>query len=106
MNLSLGFQDSSPDLSKELAVSAPQSLEAVVSYFRSAHNEPDSAVRAIHHQPASEGEYADMPDAVDGRLRLALAKRGIERLYTHQADAFEQIQAGKHVVIVTPTASG
>ncbi len=47
-----------------------------------------------------------MPAAVDSRLRAALAKRGIERLYTHQADAFDQIQAGKHVVIVTPTASG
>jgi len=101
-NLSLGF----PDFSKELSVSPRQSLEAVVSYFESKHKEPDSAVRAIHHQPASEGEFAEMPAAVDARLRAALAKRGIERLYTHQADAFEQIQAGKHVVIVTPTASG
>jgi DEAD/DEAH box helicase domain-containing protein len=102
MNLSLGF----PDFSKELAVSPRQSLESVVSYFRSAHKEPDSAVRAIHHQPAAEGEFSEMPAAVDQRLRTSLAKRGIERLYTHQADAFEQIQAGKHVVIVTPTASG
>jgi DEAD/DEAH box helicase domain-containing protein len=102
MNLSLGF----PDFSKELAVAPRESLDAVVSYFRAAHKEPDSAVRAIHHQPASEGEFADMPAAVDARLRAALEMRGIERLYTHQADAFDQIQAGKHVVIVTPTASG
>ncbi len=102
MNLSLSF----PDFSKELAISPRQSLEAVVSYFESVHKQPDSAVRAIHHQPASEGEFSVMPEAVDSRLRAALAKRGIERLYTHQADAFDQIQAGKHVVIVTPTASG
>jgi DEAD/DEAH box helicase domain-containing protein len=102
MNLSLGF----PDFSKELALTPHQSLEAVVSYFRSAHQEPDSAVRAIHHQPASEGDFSDVPENVDSRLRAALRKRGIERLYTHQADAFEQIQSGKHVVIVTPTASG
>src|ERR1700710_243236 len=98
MNLSLGF----PDFSKELAVSTRESLDAVVSYFQTAHKEPDSAVRAIHHQAAAEGECSAMPEVVDSRLRAALAKRGIERLYTHQADAFEQIQGGKHVVIVTP----
>jgi DEAD/DEAH box helicase domain-containing protein len=51
------------------------------------------------------GEFSEMPAAVDADLRRLL-KRGIERLYTHQADAFEQIQAGRHVVVVTPTASG
>src|SRR3954470_6869721 len=92
MNLSLGFPHAS--------------LETVVTQFQAAHREPDSSVRAIHHQPASEGIYSDLPAGLDSRLVTALEKRGIERLYTHQADAFEQIQAGKHVVIVTPTASG
>jgi DEAD/DEAH box helicase domain-containing protein len=102
MNYSLGF----PDPSRELSISPKQSLEAVVSYFRSKHLEADSAVRAIHHQPAAEGIFADIPELVDPKLRAALEKRGITRLYSHQADAFDQIQAGKHVVIVTPTASG
>ena len=102
MNYSLGF----PDPSRELSISPKQSLEAVVSYFRSKHLEADSAVRAIHHQPAAEGIFADIPALVDPRLRAALEKRGIARLYSHQAEAFDQIQAGKHVVIVTPTASG
>ncbi len=106
MNYSLEFPANNPDLSKELAISPRQSLEAVVSTFRKAHAEPDSAVRAIHHQLAVEGTYADIPLPVDARLRAALAKRGIERLYSHQAEAFDHIQAGKHVVIVTPTASG
>jgi len=102
MNYSLGF----PDPSRELAVTHKESLEAVVSYFQSKHRDPNSAVRAIHHQPASDGVYSDIPAAVDSKLRAALEKRGITRLYSHQADAFDQIQAGKHVVIVTPTASG
>ena len=63
-----------------LQVSSQQSLEAVVSFFRSAHKEPDSAVRAIHHQPAAEGTWAEIPAAVDPRLRAALEKRGIARL--------------------------
>lgn len=92
MNLSLGFPAAS--------------LEAVVTQFETAHREPDSAVRAIHHQPASEGEFAEMPSAVDPRLRQALENRGVRQLYSHQAEAFERIDAGRNVVIVTPTASG
>jgi len=102
MNLSLGF----PEFSRELAVSRKPSLEAVVARFQTAHQEPGSAVRAIHHQPAAEGVYAEIPAAVDARLRAALVKRGISRLYAHQADAFDQIERGCNVVIVTPTASG
>jgi hypothetical protein len=49
MNLSLGF----PDFSKELSVPPKESLEAVVSYFRSAHKEPNSAVRDIHRDCAA-----------------------------------------------------
>jgi DEAD/DEAH box helicase domain-containing protein len=104
MNLSLGFPE--PDLSRELSLSPRPSLEAVVSSFRAAHQDPESAVRAIHHQPAAEGVYADVPVSVDSRLRAALEARGIARLYSHQAEAFALTEAGKNVVIVTPTASG
>jgi len=102
MDLSLGF----PEFSQELAVSSKPSLELVVSRFRAIHQEPDSPVRAFRHEPATAGEFADMPAAIDPRLRAALEKRGITRLYVHQADAFGHIEAGRNVVIVTPTASG
>jgi DEAD/DEAH box helicase domain-containing protein len=102
MDLSLGF----PEFSHELAIATKPSLEAVVSRFRSVHKEPDSPVRAIHHQAATEGSFAEIPSAVDARLRKALADRGIARLYTHQANTFELSAAGKNVVVVTPTASG
>ena len=102
MNLPLGF----PEFTQELAVARKPALDAVVSRFRSAHAETDSPVRAVHHQPATAGEFSDMPEAVDARLRAALEKRGISRLFSHQAEAFERIAAGGNVVIVTPTASG
>jgi len=102
MDLSLGF----PEFSQELSVASKPSLEVVVARFQSVHQQPDSPVRAIHHQAATEGSFAEMPAAVDARLRAALEKRGITRLYVHQADAFEQIAAGHNVTIVTPTASG
>jgi len=38
--------------------------------------------------------------------RSGLAARGIERLYTHQAEAIEAIHEGRDTVVVTPTASG
>ena len=102
MNLSLGF----PEFTEELSHRSRPSLDAVVARFRAAHLEPDSPVRAVHHQAASEGVYAEMPAAIDPRLRRALEKRGIARLYSHQAEAFERVDAGRNVVIVTPTASG
>src|SRR5208282_5968282 len=55
MDLSLGFSE----FSQELAIATKPSLEAVVSRFRSVHKEPDSPVRAIHHQTAAEGLFAD-----------------------------------------------
>jgi DEAD/DEAH box helicase domain-containing protein len=56
--------------------------------------------------PAAQARYADFPAGLDGRLAAALRKRGIERIYTHQAEVFEHAAAGRNVVVVTPTASG
>ena len=102
MDLSLGF----PEFSREIALASKPSLEAVVSRFRAAHQEADSPVRAIHHQPAVEGSYSGIPAAVDSRLCAALERRGIRQLYTHQAESFDRISAGANVTVVTPTASG
>ena len=55
---------------------------------------------------ASDGVYADMPTGLAPRLVSALKSKGITRLYAHQVRAIEEAQAGRHVVIATPTASG
>jgi DEAD/DEAH box helicase domain-containing protein len=102
MNLPLEFSD----FSQELTVARQPSLEALVRRFESIHREPDSPVRAIHHQPSSEGEYCAMPEEAAPALRQALAARGVERLYVHQGEAFAHAHAGRNVVVVTPTASG
>jgi DEAD/DEAH box helicase domain-containing protein len=62
-----------------------------------------STVKTI---PAQEGKYEDYPDSVHPALRAALEQRGYERLYTHQRSAWERLQEGKNIVVVTPTASG
>ncbi len=40
------------------------------------------------------------------RLRAALGKLGIERLYQHQLEAIKLLRQGKDIGVVTPTASG
>lgn len=56
--------------------------------------------------PEREAQYEDFPDEVDIRIRKALERRGIGRLYTHQASALKAVREGKDIVVVTPTASG
>jgi DEAD/DEAH box helicase domain-containing protein len=68
--------------------------------------EHGSPVRAVKHQPARAAQYAAFPDAVNTRLRSALAARNINQLYSHQAVAIQQALAGRNIVVVTPTASG
>jgi DEAD/DEAH box helicase domain-containing protein len=70
--------------------------------------EPSLARGVVHHEvlPARDGIFADFPDWLDGRIAAGLRGRGIERLYTHQAEAVEAVHAGEDVVVVTPTASG
>ncbi len=56
--------------------------------------------------PARRGRYAALPDDLDRRLRRALEVRGFDRLYSHQRQAWDAVRGGRHVVVVTPTASG
>ncbi|HEX8682705.1 MAG TPA: DEAD/DEAH box helicase [Ardenticatenaceae bacterium] len=56
--------------------------------------------------PARAAAFAPVPVTLDPRLRAALRRRGIEALYTHQAEAVEAAERGEDVVVVTPTASG
>ena len=62
-----------------------------------------SAWRTLAPQAACTAPF---PEALDVRLRTALSELGVERLYSHQAEAIERSFAGENVVVVTPTASG
>ena len=67
---------------------------------------PDGWVTAIRRLEARPAQYAPFPDAFGSCLREVLEARGIDQLYTHQAQAVEHVLARRHVVITTPTASG
>ncbi|HEU4571488.1 MAG TPA: DEAD/DEAH box helicase, partial [Candidatus Limnocylindrales bacterium] len=88
-----------------LRLYAPASTSAVLDDLLA---EPSLARGVVHHEtiPARVAVYAPFPEWLDPRLRAGLAGRGIESLYSHQAEALEAIHAGDDVVVVTPTASG
>src|SRR5207244_2439950 len=67
---------------------------------------PDLHVTAVRQIPAVPARFAPFPAALDPRLIAALTSRGVEQLYTHQADAIEHALAGRHTVVITPTAAG
>ena len=53
-----------------------------------------------------KGVFADLPKDLDEKLYSALKSRGIDRLYSHQAESYRQVRSGNNIVVVTPTASG
>ncbi|HLZ95273.1 MAG TPA: DEAD/DEAH box helicase [Candidatus Dormibacteraeota bacterium] len=56
--------------------------------------------------PSSPAVFAPLPSDLKPELAAALRSRGIERLYSHQAEAYAAVRSGRHLVVVTPTASG
>src|ERR1700716_3919341 len=59
-----------------------------------------------HVIPEASANFAPLPTDLRPELVGALARRGIDRLYSHQADAYKAVRQGRHLVVVTPTASG
>lgn len=52
------------------------------------------------------GWYIDFPSTIDKTLKSILQEMGIKALYAHQFQSWEAVKEGKHIVVVTATASG
>ncbi|HKC97740.1 MAG TPA: DEAD/DEAH box helicase, partial [Methylomirabilota bacterium] len=63
-------------------------------------------ITATRHFPPRPPVLVPFPASLDPRIADALRARGIDELYSHQADAWDLIAKGQNVVVVTPTASG
>ena len=59
-----------------------------------------------HVVPASPANFVPLPDDLHPELAQALKRRGVDRLYSHQAEAYTAVRGKRHLVVVTPTASG
>src|SRR5512143_2005020 len=83
----------------------PRGLDAVLQGWRADRQLwPSFALDEV--TPAREGVYASIPEDVSPAVRSALQRRGIDQLFSHQAEAFQLARSGKNLVIATPTASG
>lgn len=80
-------------------------LEQMLDYFKASEKMMRN-ITSWAELPAREAVYAEFPDFIDERIKAALEKRGVRRLYSHQASAISAINDGGSVVVVTPTASG
>ncbi len=64
-------------------------------------------VTAWETLPARAGQFVELPQELHPALKGALQRRGIQQLYSHQAEAVTSALAGHpSVAVVTPTASG
>ena len=63
-------------------------------------------VAYVGGEPARPPRFAQIPEGLHPKVTAALAARGIEQLFTHQADAWDAAQRGEHLVVATGTASG
>lgn len=70
--------------------------------------EPDMMERIMHWhtKPEKPAAYAEFPPEMHPNLQEALRKKGIEKVYIHQRQAFDLALSGKSFTAVTPTASG
>jgi DEAD/DEAH box helicase domain-containing protein len=84
-------------------IQAQASLERLLARLKQRYAERITGELVI---PADAGRYGPLPADLDPRLVAALKAKGIERLYSHQLEAWGLVQAGRHLVIATPTASG
>ncbi len=98
--LSLAF----PEL--RLISSKTEALVPLIAKFERMATDADSPIRAVQRTPAREAVYAEFPKDLNPALREVLAQRGIAKLYSHQAEAWNRVKTGANPVIVTPTASG
>ena len=67
---------------------------------------PDDRLVFRGEQPPTDGSRVPLPDDLPAELAAALERVGIDALWSHQADAIARARAGRHVGVVSGTASG
>jgi DEAD/DEAH box helicase domain-containing protein len=81
------------------------SLDSLLEVWRQ-DKEMAANVAVWRRLPAAPGRFVPLPADLHPLLSGALAARGIRALYSHQAEAWDVSRQGRHLVVVTGTASG
>src|SRR5882672_5790284 len=88
-------------LLRDAAIEKPSGLREFLGELKKS-----DSISGYHCIPSREPQFVDFPSSLDPRLKQVLDARGINKLYSHQGQAFELARNGRNVAIVTPTASG
>lgn len=80
-------------------------LEQMLDYFKASEKMMQNITSWVE-LPKREAVYEEFPDFIDDRIKSALERRGVRKLYSHQSSAIQAVNEGKSIVVVTPTASG
>jgi len=81
---------------------------SLISFLNRWKSDPSIApnISAWQVYPKREPEYADLPLDLNQRLKSHLISQGIQSLYLHQYQAWQETQSGHNIAQVTGTASG
>ena len=79
----------------------------VAEYIRSLKDSPKFGPQVVCHRiiKPHKPHFANQ-SLLEPELQQLLKRKGIDKLYTHQAKAVENIMSGRDIIVATPTASG
>ncbi len=78
----------------------------IEEFIEALGNEREFQLQVSGHEYIEPRKARHLPLDLDGRIRAGLGDRGIHDFYSHQAEAINSIRDGRHVLLMTPTASG
>ena len=83
-------------------------MKSIAEYINAFLNNKTMKQQLVHHKiyEAQDPCFAMPLHELSPLIQKALLKRGITKLYSHQAKAINTIRQGKNLVITSPTASG
>lgn len=80
-------------------------VERALDYLLKLRTDDASNIRVVKID-RFDGEYEDYPENLSSEVKKVYKEKGIENLFSHQAQAIRKVLQGKNVVVATPTASG
>src|SRR5436305_14790739 len=83
-------------------------MPSIASFLDQLRTDPGyrGQIAHVHRMPARSARYDALESPLPPPLAETLADSGIDRLYTHQAEAIRRAREWQHLVVVTSTASG
>lgn len=81
---------------------------AISTVIEKLQSDPSFSQNVMHYRTIEEKDatYAEFPSILHPSIIKALGAKGIDKLYSHQREAFELAHGGESFTAVTPTASG